>query len=296
LDADVAYLLVTVRAGPDFELAMPRDPEVFYTPAETQPAALVGDGDGEPVEVQASFVTNESAVAKCVFGTVAERTGVYEKEVMGPGIVSFRAMLKRYTQCGYFSNELAGAATLTNKVITAACNLHPCAWGAANDLNGGEDSTNKGKIGTIGLNAFRWLKLIYLGHRGGAKYRFRQRQWFHVTATGPPTFRVVAGYDFVPVSQFDGSTACDVRTFAPCEIAQGGQGEYADFSIPDTNMFAFIPGGAGNPGNDTGYPRWQAQVQRAVIDLTQFTYAVSHAVAEDFSFFTFCYVPCLKRM
>ena len=72
------------------------------------------------------------------------------------------------------------------------------------------------------------------------------------------------------------------------EVVDEGKGEYVDFHIPDVNFAQFIPAGG---GKHTGLARWGVYVTRQVKNVTYFSYHVSKATAEDFSFVGWAFVP-----
>lgn len=294
--SDIAYVLVYVRGGHDYEVAMPRDFPVAYK-QNLAPPALMAEELGE-VTAQAAFMMNEAAVAKCVFGVPLEREGIMKDHILGRGVESYRALLKRYTFVGFYNGMNNNASSETKTAYSVNC-LHETGWGGAINVSVNQaPNTTTLSTAASGITSFRWLKNIFTGHRGGAHWRVRVTNRNRAGTEFPalPVYRATTGFALNDAQgTTTSSTAAEPLPNGPCEIVQEHNLEYADFHIPDFGVFSFTPGGAYRPSNGSGYAFWGLDITRGpTTDVTGYYYACSKAIAEDFSFLGFAFIPSMQ--
>jgi hypothetical protein len=278
--AATAYIVVSMHAGPDFRVIESRSPPGFTWP-------VVAGLQEEEVELEAAVLSNTAAFGREMFGSPPFEVSSIS---MGDEIVSLRSLLKRYCLIGSLVSSAAGTAQYDDKTFLSAFPLHEDEAGFGTVMG---SSTNP--LTYSGVNLFRWYKSMYVGHRGGARYRIRPTNTVYydgsaVNTAGAPTFRVYTSADAAAGAVGSSASGAFSNLFGS-EVVVTADGERFDVRIPDYNHRRFRP--AGNVNNAAA---WGLLVTRALKDATRFSYAVSKAIDEDFSFIYFTGSPNISSL
>jgi hypothetical protein len=288
-------IIVSVRAGPDFEVMEQRALPGFTWPTAAPSLGAMAEGGGEfltseEIIEEAAVTSNIAARGQTVVGTV--RPPGFEKHSMGESIVSLRAILKRYYQFGVATAPTAGTAGVTDKSFIVSGWIHE---------GTGPVTTSDPNAPSVLLSmttVYKWFGNMYVGRRGGARYRFRVLQSRSATETPyQPIWRAHVAHNIASTNTTDTSAA--VAPLLGSEVFEGNQGERCDFIAPDYSRHRFsynCPSFDDSYDPEDGYPMWGVTITRAVNIASGWSYNVSKAVDEDFSFLFFVGAPNLTTL
>lgn len=271
-------IIVSVRGGPDYQL---------FGVKEVIPGYVA----------QSALSTNEPPVSKCHFGSPVSVPTELDAKVFGERVVSLRSLLKAYTFVGTITATSDATGLLETKGIRATFNPYPP------DLSNVTHATGSGITYVNAANLFSWFRLGYAACRGGTRYRFTDENDF--CGNGASTTTVGAGGKMKVTGQVVYGVASAVYvtnlttnagralhsgsasvTGAGCVVSDGGLLQENDFQFPDYNPYKFnlmltrksdVVLNSVNP-----YPT--ISISKQCVDMTQYVFGVSFAVADDFSF------------
>jgi len=285
LTSQPAYIVVSVRAGKDFRVAVPRAPLTKFIIASEAPDFVV-------VRPEAAVVSNTAAIGHCRFGGDPIPDSFIYGRTMGEPLASLRAILKRYNYMGFWAASADGSAASTNHYFSTSNPLHEMVMLTASD-NYGSNLSNPVVL-SANNTMFRWFKAGFIGHRGGV--RIRVRSPINTVAgldLGRPMFTVELDPTQVPHSIAVGNLPSSRGEGNAVEFITEVKSEYCDVRIPDYSTSRFTPGGTNVVNASSGFGWWSLWCTRPSQGNASVFYYFYRAVDEDFSFIGYTGAPVL---
>lgn len=283
-----ASVLVYIEAGPDFE--------VFGAKA-TMPRYGLTSNQGVAVSPQSALVSNDHTGSVCVFGGHPGGGGEVSEAIHGERVASYRALLKRYVPFATLTSDTDPAPTyFTNKEIGFVGPLVP-------PLLTRTAGTGTNWVYSNYNTMFRYLRLGYVGYRGGVRYRIADQSLYvdHTATTAlacrPARYAVFPGL------------SCSPSTWAPIQngfhalvpqtngigtaLFDLNREEVPDVEVPDYNLASFHYAGDTGGVIPTTSEGVVFIVNKACSNSAQCNHYVSIAAADDFTFIRWQGVPPL---
>mgnify|MGYP003572747217 FL=1 len=292
---------VFVSMGDDFEVFVPDDHFMLFTPAMTPQDGMEVQSGEEPIADEENAPQQNGSDK---LGPGIQRTELINQVFTGESIASFRTMLKRY-------NLHSSIASLDTVAINfkATRPMFPLYRGG---FSSGVDTTNAGNsynyVNTIMLH---WVSLAFSGRRGGIRYKLVpggqvssstrvevQRQSnttlvsnniYHDSLTSRPVYGSNKAGHVRAVATSDGVRADKPTTGAlGTVIALTGINGVLEFEIPYYSRYRFTPG---KPIiNGIFESPFDIRIDFGASDLSA-VYDVYAAAAEDFQVYFFTGLP-----